>query len=183
MIDLRNKELPNAITVDGNSFLIQTDFRYWIEFSEKLKKKDTKLKEYFFLFTGKIPKVPFMNELLNFYSNPNSTPRLSSTESNDPVIDYVQDGEFIVSSFFQAYHIDLTRTDYMHWHLFKALLNGLPSNTYMKEIMAMRSYKKETKTYEQQQKYLKNIWALGNSESRIVDQETMDEINALFYNS
>ena len=102
MIDLRNKELPNAITVDGNSFLIQTDFRYWIEFSEKLKKKDTKLKEYFFLFTGKIPKVPFMNELLNFYSNPNSTPRLTSTESNDPVIDYVQDSRRSGSGFFQA---------------------------------------------------------------------------------
>ena len=53
----------------------------------------------------------------------------------------------------------------------------------MKEIMAMRSYKKETKTYEQQQRYLKNIWALGNSQSSVVDQETMDEINALFYNS
>ena len=91
--------------------------------------------------------------------------------------------EQIEKSYSQAYHIDLTRTDYMHWHLFKALLNGLPSNTYMKEIMAMRSYKKETKTYEQQQRYLKNIWALGNSQSNLVDQDTMDEINALFYNS
>ena len=38
MIDLRNKDLPNAIQADGKSFLIQTDFRFWLNFGANLDK-------------------------------------------------------------------------------------------------------------------------------------------------
>ena len=53
-------------------------------------------------------------------------------DSNDttPIIDYVEDGEYIVGSFMQAYGIDLTICD-MHWHMFKALLLSLPENSKM----------------------------------------------------
>ena len=180
MIDLRKKGLPNAITVNGNSFLINTDFREWIKFGELLNNKDLKYKELEYLFICDSPKYPYMPQLLDFYSNKNVTPK-DTGEIGEKIIDYVLDGEYIVASFFQAYNIDLTNIEYLHWHLFKALINGLPSNTYMKEIMSMRSYKKNNKSYEQQQRELKEIWKLPTNKS-IQDIELIEEINKQFYN-
>ena len=41
MIDLRKKGLPNAIMVNGNSFLINTDFRKWIKVGKMLEERCT----------------------------------------------------------------------------------------------------------------------------------------------
>ena len=180
MIDLRNRELPNAITVDGNSFLIQTDFRYWIEFSEKIKNKDVKYKELEYLFVNKTPKTFYMKQLMDFYINANPIPKIESTNS-DPILDYIIDGEYIYASFMQAYNIDLLSCN-MHWHIFKALLNGLPSNTYIKEIMSMRAYKKSNKNYEQTQRELKEAWRLPLNYNK-EQEDIMKEINEEFYNS
>lgn len=53
--------------------------------------------------------------------------------------DLEQDAEYIFSSFFQAYKIDLH--DYrgvMHWYKFKALLSGLPDDSKLKQIISIR---------------------------------------------
>ena len=178
MIDLRQKGLPNAIIVDGSPFLINTDFRVWIKFSEMVKSGKVKADDLEFLFVKEMPLVDFSKEILEFFENKNSVPRQRES-STDAVIDYIIDGEYIVSSFMQAYGIDLTTCD-MHWHLFKALLVGLPNDTKMKEIISMRSWKKSTKKEEQIRQELKDDWALPRND---VSQETISEINDLFYNS
>lgn len=181
MIDLRNKDLPKAIMVNGKSFLIKTDFREWLKFGELIKNKDVKYKELAYIFEGKSPKFPYIEQLLDFYSNPNITPK-NSRNNNDDLVNFILDGEYITAGFYQAYGIDLTSIPYMHWHLFKALFSGLPSNTFIKEIMSMRGYKKETKSYEKQQQELKEMWRLPSTNKQM-DEELMNEINALFYNS
>ena len=121
-----------------------------------------------------------LSKLLEFYTNPNATPRGDSNDTT-PIIDYVEDGEYIVGSFMQAYGIDLTICD-MHWHMFKALLLSLPENSKMKQIMQMRSYKKSNISYEKQQENLKNAWELHKKENNEIS-DIMSEINKEFYNS
>ena len=186
MIDLRKKGLPNAITVNGNSFLINTDFRKWIKVGKMLEEKCTiiDLAEEVIQSISLVELLEnseeILSKLLEFYTNPNATPRGDSNDTT-PIIDYVEDGEYIVGSFMQAYGIDLTICD-MHWHMFKALLLSLPENSKMKQIMQMRSYKKSNVSYEKQQENLKKAWELHKKENNEIS-DIMSEINKEFYNS
>lgn len=180
MIDLRYKDLPQAIEVNGRSFLINTDFRAWIKVGE-LFKQDATLDEYLFLFKKDIPTDPaFIQAVQQFFYNPNATPK-NNGESGDPILDYVLDGEYIYGAFMQAYHIDLMDIEYMHWHKFKALILCLPNNTMLKEIMNLRSWKKDSIDYETQCRRSREIWSLPRATSE-QDEELILEINELFYN-
>ena len=177
MIDLRNNSLPDTITVDGREFLINTDFREWLKFG-KLAEENNSLAEYIYLFKDTFPiGVNFFPQLKEFYFNPNTTPHGSS--SNDKLYDYIEDGEYIVAGFMQAYNIDLT-TCKMHWHLFKALFIGLPDDTKIKQIMSMRGYKKDNKSYDAKCLENKSAWSLTNY-NHTMDKELQDEINDEFY--
>ena len=83
-------------------------------------------------------------------------------------------------SFMSAYGIDLTTCD-MHWHMFLALFRCLPENTKIKQIISMRSYRKDNTSYDTQCRKLKTAWALPQ-EIDAVDSEIVDGINEEFYN-
>lgn len=185
MIDLRTKGLPNAIEVNGNSFLINTDFRTWIKFSEIIQKEDFVITDILFIFESDINVLyllsneqEFLNQILNFYTNPNVTPKSESNLQNT-VVDYILDGEYIVGSFLQVYNIDLTQCD-MHWHMFKALFLSLPEDCKISQIMQLRSYEKNNLSYERHCEKLKRAWSLPIQNS--VDEELMQDINDEFYN-
>lgn len=181
MIDLRNKSLPKTITVEGRDFLIETDFRAWLEFSELIK-TNRQLSDYIFLFKDEFPiGVNFFPQLVEFYINPNSTPNSTGGSSGDVAVDYVQDGEYIYAGFMQAYGINLLDCD-LHWHQFKALFVGLPDDTKIKQIMSMRTYRKDTKSYEKKCRENKTIWTLPKMTNQ-EKEEILADINALFYNS
>lgn len=192
MIDLRTKGLPNSINVGGKSYLLYTDFREWLKFGEMLKDdsifKDFNYIDLFFVIKGDVLAIEaiayqkeFLEALINFYNNKNSTPIESTDTSNDIIYDYIQDGEYIVSSFMSQYHIDLTSCD-MHWHMFKALFIGLNDSTIMSQIMGFRSYKKDTKSYEKQCQKLKNMWSLPKKENKNTN-DILKEIREEFYNT
>lgn len=173
-----HKPLPNTITVGGREFLVKTDFRYWLLFYELIKQDDVKLNDLYFLFENDIPNEDFSKELVEFFTNPNSTPK-DNGGSGENVIDYIEDGEYIYSSFKYAYGIDLL-TDNLHWHQFKALVIGLPNNTIMGQIMGFRGYKKDTRSFDKVQEELKRTWALPKVKSK-EEKEIMEEINSQFY--
>lgn len=178
MIDLRNNGLPKTVDVCGSPFLIKTDFREWLKFSEMIK-GDCKLSDFEFLFVDKVPIVNFYKELVNFFINKNETPRLSTGRKGDIVIDYIKDGEYIVSSFMQAYKIDLTSIDYLHWHLFKALFVGLPDDTKIKQIISYRSYKKRNISSDTARSEMRSIWRLDQKDYE-ENKETKDKIRNHF---
>ena len=187
MIDLRKKGLPNNIEVAGKSYLLNTDFREWLKFGSILQQKNTEIFDLLFVINNDITALDilknqdeFITKLIEFYRNKNVTPRQDNSSTNDIVVDYILDGEYIVASFMQAYHIDLTQCD-MHWHMFKALFVGLPEDTKISQIMSMRSYRKSNIGYEEQCRKLKSIWSLPNSNVSN-NEELMEEINNEFYN-
>lgn len=186
MIDLRVKGLPDHIIVAGKSYFLDTDFREWLEFGERLKKDNCTLYDIGFVIKD-ITALEltqhmdeFISQLIGFYKNINSTPN-DNTQDSEAILDYIQDGEYIVGSFMQAYGIDLTSCD-MHWHMFKALFMSLPEDTKIKQIMSMRSYKKDNTSYEEQCRKLKHIWKLPTT-LNTVDEALMEDINAEFYNT
>lgn len=193
MIDFTKRDLPNAIVVDGKSFLLNTDFRVWIRFGKMIENKAS-LMDLLYVFKN-IPEdaeliknnKKIASELFNFYINKNATPSSSGNTpsySSDKLYDYILDGEYIYSSFMQAYNIDLVDILYLHWHKFKALFLGLPNDTKMKEIMGLRGYHKDNTKYEVRQLRMKELWKLPKSEIEQEEQQKLlDEINKEFYNS
>lgn len=188
MIDLREKGLPNQIKVGNSFFTIKTNFREWLKFSEKIKNKDIDYENISDLFVDELPistwimrSEDIIKSLEDFFINKNATPRESSDNSNENIIDYILDGEYIVGSFMSAYGIDLTTVD-MHWHLFKALFLSLPDSAKIRQIMSMRAYKKSNESYDQTSLKLKEDWRLPDMTDEELD-EINEEINNLFYNA
>lgn len=156
MIDL-TKPLPDSIIVDGVEYKLKTDFREWIRFGEKLKLNILS----FDIFEHDIPPGGDWEDLIKeFYISPEITPSGSGETSKDIAFDYVSDGSYIYASFMQAYGIDLLKTEYMHWHVFKALFDGLPDETKMAKIIGYRLFKPSKKSYDDIMRERKRAWRL-----------------------
>lgn len=186
MIDLRRKGLPDTIEVDGRLFLINTDFRIWLQVGEILTNDKTTLVDVAKLVFNDMSLLDLIKneteirtKILDFYINENITPK-SVAQTKTKIVDYIQDGEYIVGSFMQAYGIDLTSCD-MHWHLFKALFLSLPDETKIKNIMKLRAYTKTNKSFDSQCAELKQLWSLPSK--NIQDENLLNDINDEFYNS
>lgn len=171
--------MPSAIIVDGISFPIHTDFKYWITFSKLATGAEVPADTFDFLFINKKPKdrQKAYIELLNFYQPPIEIPRKIGS-SGDIVFSYEYDSDFVFAAFMQQYHIDLMQCE-MHWHKYQALFNAL-KNTMLNDIMGFRSYNPNDKTtYEQSKKELKEMWKLPQTLSK-EDQEILDKFNSKF---
>ena len=74
------------------------------------------------------------------------------------LISYAKDDALIYAAFMQVYGIDLAVTD-IHWHKFRALIEGLTSNTQLVKVMRYRGAKlgdltaEERKHYKEMQEY------------------------------
>lgn len=55
------------------------------------------------------------------------------------IMDYIQDAEAIVASFWHAYGLNLEQTTNLHWWVFMALLKYLPSDTTFSRIVSLRA--------------------------------------------
>lgn len=164
MIDLRFKELPHALVTSEGVFSIKTDFRVWIQFDYVLREQQ---KAWYGIFDKEIPTgKDWVDAAIEFYQSKNETPK-GSSGSNERAYDLVLDGDYIVASFWQAYGIDLTSIDYLHWHTFKALLIGLPDDTKLAQIMGYRLWHKENKKHDAKMDEMKNAWSLP----KVTDKE------------
>lgn len=84
------------------------------------------------------------------------------------LLDLDQDAEYIYASFMQAYDMNLYRQQgKLHWQEFKALLNGLPSDTIMQRIIQIRMWKPskhESSEYKESMRKLQKVYALDELE-------------------
>ncbi|WP_203334361.1 Gp15 family bacteriophage protein [Planococcus beigongshangi] len=80
------------------------------------------------------------------------------------VLDFEKDADYIFASFRQAYNMNLYKEQgKLHWHEFKALLNGLPSDTVMQRIIQIRLWepsKGDTEEMKQAIRDLQRTYAL-----------------------
>ena len=176
MIDLKQKGMPNAINVFGHIFLLNTSFRLWMTYPQRVKSAiEGNIEPYKELFADEYSTPPLLEETVKqmnaFYIEESVLPRGAS---KDKVIDYDIDADLIYASFMQAYGIDLTEND-LHWRKFQALLSGLPSETVMSKIIEIRTYNGKDKDMKQ----LKSKWALP-TELTEEEKEAVKEFNKFF---
>lgn len=91
-------------------------------------------------------------------------PKALLDDDDEPLFLIKYDGEYIFSSFMQAYHMDLIEEQgKLHWQKFNALLTGLPSGTKLVEVMKIRAWKPsqgESSKEKQKMRELQEQYAL-----------------------
>lgn len=161
MIDLRFRELPSHIECDGVSFELETDFRVWIEFERMLR---VERRIWAGIFKDRVPSgLGWIEGALEFLLSKNATPRESG--SSVRALDYILDGDYIVAAFQQAYGIDLTSCEYMHWHRFNALIVGIPDETRLAKAMGYRTWVKSDRKFEDEMRDMRSRWMLPDDET------------------
>ena len=109
--------------------------------------------------------IEFKNkQIVEVDLNGNPMPVQEDDEEEQNYSDLEQDAEYIYASFKQAYNIDLfEQQGKLHWHTFKALLHGLPSDTIMQRIIGIRAWKPQKgdpPEYKKQMEKLQKYYAL-----------------------
>ncbi|MGT2969122.1 Gp15 family bacteriophage protein [Streptococcus azizii] len=131
---------------------------------------ETAMAVYIEVFEKHIQVVRAIDEVDRYDIEGNLLPKKpkDDPENDDkPLFSIKYDGEYIFSSFMQAYHIDLIEEQgKLHWQKFNALLSGLPDGTKLVEVMKIRAWKPQSgespkekrRMYELQEQYaLPNI--------------------------
>ena len=95
--------------------------------------------------------------------NPMKTTASDDTKQRAPY-DIRYDGDYIYSSFLQAYGIDLFDVQgELHWRKFNALLSGLPEGTKFMEVIKIRKWKAQkgdSAEYKEEMRRLQKDYAL-----------------------
>ena len=95
--------------------------------------------------------------------NPMKTTASSGKQEQAPY-DIRYDGDYIYSSFLQAYGIDLFDAQgKLHWRKFNALLSGLPEGTKLMEVIKIRKWKPQkgdSSEYKEEMRRLQKDYAL-----------------------
>ena len=140
MIDLTKKGgLPNVVMIDGSPYSIYTDFRVWMRFEIELSNDiHGKGFDVSYLFKNEMPKRCNFEELMVFCRPRSILPKVTK-HSNDIVLDYEIDADYVYAAFMSQYGIDLCDIEYLHWHKFLALFKGL-KNEVICDIMQYRCY-------------------------------------------
>ena len=107
--------------------------------------------------------------------NPMKTTASDDTKQRAPY-DIRYDGDYIYSSFLQAYGIDLFDAQgELHWRKFNALLSGLPEGTKFMEVIKIRKWKAQkgdSAEYKEEMRRLQKDYALPNE---IIEEEEYEE--------
>lgn len=95
--------------------------------------------------------------------NPMKTTASDDTKQRAPY-DIRYDGDYIYSSFLQAYNMDLfDMQGKLHWKKFNALLSGLPEGTKFMEVIKIRKWKPQkgdSAEYKEEMRRLQRDYAL-----------------------
>lgn len=179
MIDLTTKDLPNAITVNGKSIFLKTDFRVWLRFWKEPNIKLADVIENVDIELTKEEIEEVKVKLNEFRNNPSVTPNYNKASNGEKIIDYYLDGSYIYSAFMTQYHIDLLEVD-MHWHKFKALADDL-SVGIISHAKKARGYQKPSKKYDND-KYWSEERKAWSFPKVLSDEEKkkIDEFNKYF---
>lgn len=107
--------------------------------------------------------------------NPMKTTASDDTKQRAPY-DIRYDGDYIYSSFLQAYGIDLFDVQgKLHWRKFNALLSGLPEGTKLMEVIKIRKWKPQkgdSSEYKEEMRRLQKDYALPNE---VIEEEEYEE--------
>ena len=174
------KSLPDGINALGHFWRIDTCYKLWIDYPERIQRVQEKDYEGYaelFVEDVPIPCVEVIEALNAFYYTPSEIPRNSG--SGEELMSYEYDMDYIYAGFMQAYGIDIVDTP-LHWHKFLALLVALPEDTMLSKIIGYRAYKGSKKTNPDHDEYVKRkqAWSLPTRWTK-EELEAIEHFNSL----
>ena len=161
MTNLLTDGLPVRVTVHGQEYGIDPDFRLMVRLQLLLTEDDGSEEERGDKLLGLLWELlPEWEEMLmaynpdeifravlGFYSGEPDGCGQSRTaedeeedgeEENERVYSFLHDSAALYTAFMQAYHIDLTKAR-LHWYQFRALLRGLPEDCLFSRMLLYRA--------------------------------------------
>ncbi len=138
------EELPDALVVDGKSYLLHTDFRRWLQIESIVFEKElpivNKVSRVLSLAFQTLPPSfdVALSGLIMFYTGGSDNKKaLKQTGSAKRSYSFSQDAALIYAAFMQEYGLDLQKEE-MHWWQFCALFRGLSDRTRFVKIAGYR---------------------------------------------
>ena len=152
-------ELPTCVSVDGDDYSINTDFRIGIMFEQlmldnSMENEDKLLAALQMYFGADIPQniEAAVDALLWFYRCGEDDFGVTESKhtSEKKIFDYDFDAPYIYAAFLEQYGIDLQDAP-LHWWKFRALFKALRDDAEFVKIMGYRATQ-ITKNMTQSQK-------------------------------
>lgn len=185
MLNVLYEKFPEYVTVRGNKYPIETDFREWIRFAELVEDDSVPWQikaELMLRWYKKCPSdieeaIYALGDFLSakkLYSEKKETVQ---QENRKPAFSFQEDAGCIYSAFVDSYGIDLQTIPYMHWWKFKTLFDWLPENTEIKQRMMYRTIDISSIKDKEERKRVKRIQeaiALRKKEYRMSDYDIGD---------
>lgn len=141
--------LPRSITIGGEAYAINTDYRIMANFEMKIANADMSDRTAFAKILSETVSALFIDvphadaqqiiEGVLWYYRCENEPRKTSVtpRSNKRYYDYSEDSDYIYAAFMQQYGDDLL-TSKMHWWEFRAKFMALTEATEFVKIMQYR---------------------------------------------
>lgn len=141
--------LPRSITIGGEAYAINTDYRIMADFEMKIANADMPDRTAFATILSETVSALFIDipradaqqiiEGVLWYYRCGNEPRETSgaPRSNKRYYDYSEDSDYIYAAFMQQYGDDLL-TSKMHWWEFRAKFMALTEATEFVKIMQYR---------------------------------------------
>ena len=163
------EELPDALVVDGKSYLLHTDFRRWVQIESIIFEKDlpflNKISRVLSLAFQTLPPSfdVALSGLVMFYTGGSGDKKvLTQSQPVRRSYSFSQDAAFIYAAFMQEYGLDLYKEE-MHWWQFCALFRGLSDRTRFVKIAGYRMMNTadiQDAGYKQFVNHMKALYAL-----------------------
>jgi len=184
-----NIELP--IFLSGNK--INSDFRTSIQFEQILLDKNIShidktimALELYYPELNKITDFEqAIEDMIYFYQCGKENKELANSKKENKeekqIYSYEFDWNYIATSFWEQYRIDMWDIEYMHWWKFKALLEGLSENTKFSKILEYRAVDLSKIKDKEMKKFYKSMKKVyGLPDLRTVEEKEIDFASAFW---
>lgn len=133
---------PHYANIDGKKVKINTDYRVALACIEAINDDEITDVERAFAVTsllfGAETEIIDMAEALKKANYFLSCGKKDSTETNEIVMDFIQDEEYIRTSLRTDYNINLNEIEYLHWWEYCELIHGLTDKCILSKIINIR---------------------------------------------
>lgn len=173
--------LPETVEVGGRAVKVDADFRVGVAIEQEstaLEPDVVSLLNAFYLENIPQPVEEAVQKMIEFYSHQDGggEKKEDSGKLSKRAYDFTQDADALLSSFLDAYGLDLS-TAKIHWWTFKRLLCNLPSETpFMRRVYYRTAdTKKMSKSERKHIEKMRRLYALKAPERAGKSAEELDQ--------
>lgn len=173
--------LPETVEVGGRAVKVDTDFRVGVAIEQEstaLEPDILSLLNAFYLENIPRPVEEAVQKMIEFYSHQDRGEEKGNDRGKQAkrAYDFTQDADALLSSFLDAYGLDLS-TAKIHWWTFKRLLCNLPTETPFMQRVYYRTAdtKKMSKSERKHVEKMRRLYALKATERAGKSAEELDK--------